>query len=201
MRDAHMRGSSTTGTIVVAALLALLIVPLFASCLVVEVHARGAESTHLLIPVPLNIARLAMRCIPAAEFDARMPAEVAARKEQILAALKAIEDAPDTTFVSVNAPDAKVMIGKRGDDLVLDITGDRDGTVKGTLPLAAVRRPRRPGRGPSRHGARGRLARRPRPHPPLLKDRGQGSAVRKAVVYRWFLLSTVGRVIQIGRPS
>jgi hypothetical protein len=140
MRDAHMRGSSTTGTIVVAALLALLIVPLFASCLVVEVHARGAESTHLLIPVPLNIARLAMRCIPAAEFDARMPAEVAARKEQILAALKAIEDAPDTTFVSVNAPDAKVMIGKRGDDLVLDITGDRDGTVKGTLPLAAVRR-------------------------------------------------------------
>jgi len=57
----------------------------------------------------------------------------------VLAILNALGETPDTTFVSVDSPDATVRIAKRGDFLTLDVKGGREGTVHGSIPIAALR--------------------------------------------------------------
>jgi hypothetical protein len=138
MNATTQRRLSAPTTIVLAVLAALAVAPFLMNWLVLEVHTAAPDRVDLFIPMPLTMARLALRAIPAEKLDARVPSDIQARRAQVLAMLDALRQAPDTTFVSVDSPDATVRIAKRGDLLTLDVQGDHDGTVHGTLPIAAL---------------------------------------------------------------
>jgi hypothetical protein len=138
MNATTQRRLSTPTTIVLAVLAAVAVAPFLMNWLVLEVHTAEPDRVDLFIPMPLTIARLALHAIPAEKLDARVPADLQARRAQVLAILDALRQAPDATFVSVDSPDATVRIAKRGNLLTLDVRGDREGTVHGTLPIAAL---------------------------------------------------------------
>jgi hypothetical protein len=133
------RGFSNTATVLLALLLAVLVAPLLMTWVVVDVHTTGHDEVNLTVPVPLALARIALAFVPTKEAIHDLPAEVAQHKEQVLAALRAIESCPDAMLVEVQAPDAKVKVAKRGDRLVVDVDAP-DAVVHGALPVKAALR-------------------------------------------------------------
>ena len=63
-----------------------------------------------------------------------VPKEVWERKELIMEALKAIEDCPDTTFVQISTPEAKVLVKKEKGRIVFEVDAE-DAKVQGALPI------------------------------------------------------------------
>lgn len=90
---------------------------------------------HIKLPVPLALIRTVVAFVPADEIPDHLPAELKRHKAEVLAALEGLRDAPDgTTFVTVNAPDAKVRVSKKGRSLQVDVDAD-DAVVHCAVPL------------------------------------------------------------------
>ena len=139
MRD-RQRGASTLDVVVLAALLALLLAPLFMGWMVVDIRTPAPDRVNLKIPVPLGVVRLALALAPDREVAVEAPAELRQQRDVALAVLKALDESPDgTTFVRVSSPDAKVRIAKEGGRLVVDVDAD-DARVRCNLRAAALRR-------------------------------------------------------------
>lgn len=136
----RQRGASTLDVVVLAALAALLVAPMFMGWLVVDVRTPAPDRVNLKFPVPLGVVRLALALAPDRELEVEAPAELRRQKDVALAALKALDECPDgTTFVRVTSPDAKVRIAKEGGLLVVDVDAD-DARVRCNLRAAALRR-------------------------------------------------------------
>jgi hypothetical protein len=136
----RQRGATTLDAVVLAALLALLVAPLFMGWLVVDVRTPAPEQVNLKIPVPLGLIRLGLALAPDRELAVEAPAELREQREVALAVLRALDESPDgTTFVRVTSPDASVRIAKEGGRLVVEVDAE-DGRVRCNLRAAALRR-------------------------------------------------------------
>jgi hypothetical protein len=93
---------------------------------------------NITIPFPLVIGQIATNFIPDdVTADAVVPPEVRENRDEILTAVRGFVEAPDATFVKVDADDAHVEISKLGDDLLIHVNAD-DAKVRCTVPLDGV---------------------------------------------------------------
>lgn len=136
MRDRE-RGVSTLGTVVLAGIAGLLVATVLADWMIVDVKVPE-EDLRIVVPVPLVALRAAAGLIPEEELrEARVPAEVREHRERVLAAVSALEQAPDGVYVEVDARDAKVRVEKKGDELLVSV--DAEGArVSCAIPVDGV---------------------------------------------------------------
>jgi hypothetical protein len=127
---------STIGAVLVAALAGTLTVTAMMDWVVVDVEVPE-DSVNLTVPFPLVLCRAAAAFIPddvAAEVDMSLPPELVEQKQLVLATMRSLLEAPDATFVKVDADDAQVEVLKRGEDLLVSVDAD-DAKVRCTVPL------------------------------------------------------------------
>ncbi len=103
---------------------------------VVDVREGGPDGMHIIIPVPLALARVALtfapedaQYIPCPEISGYIPA--------IQRAIGELRAARDGVLVSVEERDETVIIRKVGENLQIDVDGDSE-EVHVTIPLDAV---------------------------------------------------------------
>ena len=129
------RGFSTIGGILLATLAGTLTALALMDWVVVDVKTPAPDAFHIKVPFPVAAARVATSFVPRDAFEeASLPPEVTAQKEAVISALRTLLDAPDTTFVKVDAKDAKVDISKKGDNLHIVVDAD-DAKVRCQVPL------------------------------------------------------------------
>ncbi len=134
----RQRGVSTVGAVVLAALAGVVTAAALSDWVVVDVETLGEESIHVVVPVPLMVGRMAAAAVPDdALEDATIPPEVTARREQIVAAVRSLADAPDATFVEVQDREAHVVISKAAGILQVAVDAD-DATVRCAVPIDAI---------------------------------------------------------------
>ncbi|MCP4895565.1 MAG: hypothetical protein GY906_01215 [bacterium] len=134
----YQRGMGTVPTVALAALAGILTAGLMMDWVVVDVETTGPDAVNLTIPFPLLVGRVAAAAIPNALLEeAVMPPEVGENRELVLAAVKALSECPDGNLVTVDAPDAKVQIDKRGDQLYIEVDAD-DALVHCQVPVKGI---------------------------------------------------------------
>jgi hypothetical protein len=134
----RQRGVSTVGAVVLTGLAGMLGALLMMDWMVVDVQVPEPDAIHILVPFPLVVGRIASSAIPdEALHDATVPEEVRRQRDTVLAAVRALADAPDATLVSVEAPDAQVTVAKEGDTLRIAVDTD-DARVRCTVPIDGV---------------------------------------------------------------
>ena len=132
------RGMSTVPAVLLAGAAGLVVAVAMMDWMVIDIHTTGEDAVDLTVPVPLMVPRLAAVFIPDETLaDARVPPEVRQHKELILAMVRELEAAPDTTLVRVDSPDAKVLIRTENDTLRLAVDAD-DATVRCAIPLSGL---------------------------------------------------------------
>jgi hypothetical protein len=106
------------------------------SCLVVDVKEGGPDGLHLVIPVPLALAQVALSFVP--DEHTRVPCPEAAEylplADSVVDELMSI---PDTELVRVEEDDELVVISKVDDNLEIEVHGDHE-EVSVRLPLVTV---------------------------------------------------------------
>ena len=134
----YQRGMSTFGAVLLAGTAGLLTATLMMDWMVVDVHVVEETPVHIKVPFPLVLASMATGFIPdEAMEEARMPPEVTAQRELVLAAVKALADSPDATFVKVRAEDASVDVVKDGDTIRISVDAE-DAVVRCNVPIKGV---------------------------------------------------------------
>lgn len=135
----NQRGISTLGAVVLAGLMGVATAAVVADWVVVDVQTLDEDAVHVIVPMPLVAADLALAFVPDEVFDdATLPPEVAANRDAILGAVRALADAPDATLVKVDSPDAVVEIAKHGSQLTVVVDAD-DARVRCAIPIDGVR--------------------------------------------------------------
>ena len=91
---------------------------------VVDVREKGANGTHIVVPVPLLAARVAAGFVPADK--ARVPIESEAARHLPLARelVEALAKGPDGELVRVEEPGTEVLVSKVGDRLEIRVSDD-----------------------------------------------------------------------------
>lgn len=133
------RGSTNIATVLLAALLAVLVAPLFMGIVLVDVRTCEPDAHRIVVPFPLALARLVIAFAPEHELQIDSPAEVTRYRAQLLQALDELESAGNATLVSVRSRDEQVRITVEKGKLVFDVKDDED-VVHGAIPLDAARR-------------------------------------------------------------
>jgi hypothetical protein len=107
-----------------------------ASFAVVDVRGSGPDGTHVVVPVPLALAQVAVSFVPADKTQLRIKelGEYAPIARKILAELA---DAPDGELVRVEERDERVVIAKVGDEIKLNVDNERE-HVAVNVPLDTV---------------------------------------------------------------
>ncbi len=133
-----MNRSRTALTVVAAAALGLVVAAFIAQWVVVDVQASGRSTVR--VPVPLALLRAAVALVPGSAYrDVRIPPQLAAHRSQVLEALTALRNSPDTTLLTVRSREAKVSIVTRDGSLLVNAGSPCDGTnVRCTIPLNAL---------------------------------------------------------------
>ena len=133
------RGLSTVPAILLAAAAGLVTTTFLMDWMVVDVRTTGEDAVHLVIPFPLVVAHATAALVPEETLQgARVPAEVRARREQILAALDSLAEMPDATLVRVESPEESVVVAKEGRLLRVSVDAP-DATVRCAVPVDGVR--------------------------------------------------------------
>ncbi len=132
------RGSSQVTTIVLAALLAVLVAPLFMGWLVVDVKTKGRDGHHIWLPLPMGVARVALAFVPDDELACELPAELRKHRETLRTVVDNLASCGDTTLVSVRSPEANVRIATQGGKIRLDVDAP-DARVHGAFRIEALR--------------------------------------------------------------
>lgn len=105
------------------------------SVLLVDVHE--SDGAHLVVPVPLALAQVALRFAPdeAKYLQAREVAEYLPHAKRVVQALRA---SPDGVLVEVRERRNDVEVVKEGEILRVRVTEGEDSNVDLDLPLASV---------------------------------------------------------------
>lgn len=104
----------------------------------VSVHQKNADGINLSLPVPVNLAHIALSLIPDEEL-ADVRAELDPWMPVINIVMSELADCPDGVLVQVEDGDETVSIVKRGRKLVIDID-TRDESVHVSIPIRGVAR-------------------------------------------------------------
>ncbi|MFQ5744036.1 MAG: hypothetical protein ACE5HV_10660 [Acidobacteriota bacterium] len=126
-------------------LIGLLIIPaillgllLSADYVVVDVRAGGPQGHHLIIPVPLFLAQVAVRFAPSEAQYIAVP-EIAPYLPAIEQAVDELRGARDGVLVSVEEGEEKVLVAKAGENIKVDVVEGEDEEVHVTVPLDAAK--------------------------------------------------------------
>jgi hypothetical protein len=127
------------GLVLSAPVLLLMLVAGAGGVVVVDVQEGGPDGHHLIVPVPLALAQVALSFAPAEARHVVCP-EFAPYQDLAVRVLEELEKAPDCTLVLVEEGDESVRIRKKGRSLTVDVVeGDLE-EVHVTLPIrSAVR--------------------------------------------------------------
>ncbi len=104
---------------------------------VVEVKEGGPDGVHLVLPVPLLAAQIALAAAPAEARKIECPelARYGPIAQRLVGELGAL---PDCTLVEVRERGQRVMIRKQRADLLVDVDGDDGEEVRCRLPVRAL---------------------------------------------------------------
>jgi hypothetical protein len=125
----------------VAAILALPLVLLSvvasSSCLVVDVKEGGPDGMHIVVPVPLALAQLAVAFVPSEHTRVPCPeaAEFLPMAERIV---EELQDMEDVELVRVEDGHELVVVSKIGENLEVEVYGNDKEEVSVSLPLYAI---------------------------------------------------------------
>jgi hypothetical protein len=116
--------------------LALLSVVASSSCLVVDVKEGGPDGMHIVVPVPLALAQLAVAFVPPEHKRVSCPEaeEFLPMAERII---EELQDMEDVELVRVEDDHELVVVSKIGENLEVEVYG-RDEEVNVSLPLYVV---------------------------------------------------------------
>jgi hypothetical protein len=131
--------ASTSTTVILAAIAAVLIAPLFMNWIVLDVRTAPPQDVRITLPIPLAVVRTALWFVPRDEVRAALPPQAAVHRDSVLAAFRALESSPDTVFLSVRSREGTVRVAKDRGRLVLDV-GAEEARVHAVLPLEAAHR-------------------------------------------------------------
>ncbi len=124
----------------VAAILALPLVLLSvvasSSCLVVDVKEGGPDGMHIVVPVPLALAQLAVAFVPSEHTRVPCP-EAAEYLPMAQRIIEELQDMEDVELVRVEDGHELVVVSKIGENLEVEVFGN-DEEVNVSLPLYAV---------------------------------------------------------------
>lgn len=118
-RSARSRELAAVGTVLLAAGAALLVAMLATNWLVVEVHTAGRRSNHLVVPIPMNLARVALHAIPAHAIQVALPHELRVHRERALQVLREVQASPEGVRIPIEDTRGRVTFSRRGDLLLL----------------------------------------------------------------------------------
>lgn len=105
---------------------------------VVDVREGGPDGHHIVVPVPLPLAQLALNFAPEEETTITCP-ELWRYRDAIGRVVEELRKAPDGELVRVEEADTFVSIRKEGSQLLVYVEED-ESTVKVKFPLKAVKR-------------------------------------------------------------
>ena len=109
------------------------------SCLVVDAREGGPDGMHIVVPVPLFLAQIALSFVP--DEHTRIPIHDQEAMEFIPMAearVAELEKMPDSELVRVEEEHELVTISKVGDVLEIEVyEGDREHVVV-NMPISAV---------------------------------------------------------------
>ena len=108
---------------------------------VVDVREGGPAGHHIVVPVPLAAARLALRFAPLEAREVELPAEAARFLPAAATIIDALAKVPDAVLVDVEDGGDHVIVRKIKDRLEVSVR-ERAGAedVHVSLPLVAARR-------------------------------------------------------------
>ena len=103
---------------------------------IVDVREGGPDGMHIIVPVPLSLARLALNFAPSEAKYVQVPeiAEYMPYAERIIEVLR---EAPDGVLVSVEERGETVLVEKVGDTVEVHVNNG-DEVVDVAVPLDAV---------------------------------------------------------------
>ncbi len=104
----------------------------------ISVEQRGEEGINLTLPVPVNLASMALSFVPEEEL-ADIRAELEPWMPVIEAVLSELERCPDGPLVEVEGRNETVSIVKRGRKIIIDVE-TRDESVHVSIPIRGVGR-------------------------------------------------------------
>jgi hypothetical protein len=114
----------------------ILLLGLVASTGLVVVDVRTADGPHIVVPVPLFVARAALGFAPHEAREVEVP-ELGEYSDLAGRLVAELRDSPDGVLVEVEDHDEHVLIEKIGDELTIDVSsGDEDVSVR--IPLEAA---------------------------------------------------------------
>jgi hypothetical protein len=108
----------------------------------VDVHDKGADDVHVIVPVPAALLDLGAESLPLwlPEAErARLHTRLAPWAPALRAVARELEECPDVTFVEVSSPDGHVRVAKRGRRLTVRVEAP-DADVNVSLPAATLSR-------------------------------------------------------------
>jgi len=103
---------------------------------IVDVREGGPDGVHIIVPVPLSLARLALTFAPAEAKYVQVP-EIAEYLDYAERIVEELRMAPDGVLVSVEDRDESVLVEKVGETLEVHVKAS-DAVIDVTVPLDAV---------------------------------------------------------------
>lgn len=122
------------GIVMAAPVVLLLMVAGAGGVVVVDVQEGGDGGTHIVVPVPVALAQLALSFAPEEARHVECP-EFAPYQDLAVRVLEELERAPDCTLVLVEEDNESVRVRKEGRNLVVDVVEGDEEQVHVRLPL------------------------------------------------------------------
>jgi hypothetical protein len=102
----------------------------------VNVETRQPEKHHVFVVAPAMLVPIAMHFVPKDRLG-EQAREIQPWMPTIRAALDALSESDDITFVEVKEPGQNVRVAKSGGSIVVDVN-DNDETVHVSTPIRAM---------------------------------------------------------------
>jgi hypothetical protein len=104
--------------------------------IMVNVVEKAPEQHHIFVPAPAILVPLGMHFAPKEKL-ARASREIRPYLPTIRAAIEALRESEDMTFVEVREPGQHVRVAKSGGSIVVDVD-DEENTVHVSTPIRVM---------------------------------------------------------------
>lgn len=129
------------GSIGLGVFFALFVAMLVTNWVVVDVRTPDHDGVRLRVPLPLNVLRIPLHMAPRSSVCVPMTRAAERQHGRVLAALRALQDAPEGTVVPASVDGTSVELSRSGDRLLIVVDDDScSGEVRASLPFAATMR-------------------------------------------------------------
>jgi hypothetical protein len=102
---------------------------------VLNVHDK-ISGRHVFIPVPVGLVNVGLNMVPG-EMLMQVKQDLGPHRKIVQSLATELENIPDADFVDVQTKKERVLISKRGDNMIIDAQ-TRDQTVYISVPIRAT---------------------------------------------------------------